>query len=431
MPGGKIMQRSHALNKLIAIRRELHAYPEAGWTEFWTTAYVAKTLEKLGYSVSVGSEVIQEKAVMGRPENIEDHLRRALGRGASPVWIERMKGYTGALATLDTGRPGPVVALRFDMDCVETTEATEEGHRPAREGFASQNPGCMHSCGHDGHTAIGLVLAERLMAEKDQLKGTFRFLFQPAEEGVRGGYAMTEKGLLDNVDYFIALHLGIGVPSGTIAAGTRGFLCTTKFDVTYQGKGAHAGGEPHKGKNALLAAATAALNLHAIAPHSKGLTRLNVGSLQAGEGRNVIAPKAFLKVETRGETNEIAEYVYRQAERIIRAAAEMYDLKWNIRKMGEAVTSASDDSLTKLVSRVAYRMEEVKEVKESMNMSGSDDATWMMNRVQQQGGSATYIVIGSDIAAGHHNDHFDFDENSMFIALELLEGTLREIAKIQ
>ncbi len=425
------MQRNDTLDKLIAIRRELHAYPEAGWTEFWTTAYVAEALEKLGYSVSVGSEVIQEEAVMGRPENIEDHLRRALDRGASPAWIERMQGYTGALATLDTGRPGPVVALRFDIDCVETTEAAEEGHRPAREGFASRNPGCMHSCGHDGHTAIGLVLAERLMAEKDRLKGTFHLIFQPAEEGVRGGYAMTEKGLLDEVDYFLALHLGIGVPSGTVAAGTRGFLCTTKFDVTYQGKGAHAGGEPHKGKNALLAAATAALNLHAIAPHSEGLTRLNVGVLQAGEGRNVIAPRAFLKVETRGETNDIADYVYRRAERVIRSAAEMYDLEWNIKKMGEAVTSTSDDSLMELVSRVASRMEEVKEVKRIVDMTGSDDATWMMNRVQRRGGSATYMVIGSNIAAGHHNDHFDFDENSMLIALKLLEGTLREIAGFQ
>lgn len=424
------MDWSSDLRDLIKTRRELHAHPEAGWTEFWTTAYVASSLEDMGYSVSVGKDVIDQSAIMGRPDDVDEHIERALSQGADPLWIEKMGGYTGAMAVLDTRRPGPVVAFRFDIDCVETTEAEGEDHLPSREGFRSINPGCMHSCAHDGHTAMGIALARRVMSMKDRLCGVVKLLFQPAEEGVRGGYAMTQKGLLDDVDLFVAAHFGMGIPTGTVISGTRGFLCTTKLDVDFKGVGSHAGGEPHKGKNALLAAATAALNLHAIAPHSGGVTRLNVGVLNAGEGRNVVPPRASMKIETRGETNEIASYVYDRAETVIRSSAEMYGVKWETKKVGEAVTSSSDAELMATVAELASEIEEVDKVGDMVDMGGSDDATWMMNRVQQRGGKATYVIIGSDIAAGHHNDYFDFDERSMLIGLKLLVGVLAKVAGV-
>ncbi len=421
------MEWAGLMESLVALRRELHRNAEAGWTEFWTTAYVASALSEMGYPVSVGLEVIDESAVMGRPSNVVSHVERALRQGADPYWIEKMNGYTGAMAVLDTGKPGPVMAFRFDMDCVETSEAGNQDHRPVREGFSSRNEGCMHACGHDGHTAIGLAFAGRLVEAKNDLAGKIKLLFQPAEEGVRGGYAMMKKGLLDDVDFFTAIHLGMSIPTGTIVSGTKGFLCTTKMDVTFRGIGAHAGGEPNKGKNALLAAATAALNLHAIAPHRDGMSRVNVGVLQAGEGRNVIPPQSLMKIETRGETNEVAEYVSARAEQIIRSSAEMYELEWNIEKVGEAPTSFSDDELMSHVSTVASRIAEVEKVVSEAGVGGSDDATWMMNRVRQRGGKATYIVIGSDLAAGHHNDYFDFDERSMLIALKLLLGLTAEV----
>ncbi|SMG41609.1 amidohydrolase [Dethiosulfovibrio salsuginis] len=424
------MDWSSDLRDLIETRRELHAHPEAGWTEFWTTAYVASSLEDIGYSVSVGKDVIDQSAIMGRPDDVDEHIERALSQGADPLWIDKMGGYTGAMAVLDTRRPGPVVAFRFDIDCVETIEAEGEDHLPSREGFRSINPGCMHSCAHDGHTAMGIALARRVMSMKDRLCGVVKLLFQPAEEGVRGGYAMTQKGLLDDVDLFVAAHFGMGVPTGTVISGTRGFLCTTKLDVDFKGMGSHAGGEPHKGKNALLAAATAALNLHAIAPHSGGVTRLNVGVLNAGEGRNVVPPRASMKIETRGETNEIASYVYDRAETVIRSSAEMYGVKWETKKVGEAVTSSSDAELMATVAGLASEIEEVDKVGDIVDMGGSDDATWMMNRVQQRGGKATYVIIGSDIAAGHHNDYFDFDERSMLIGLKLLVGVVAKAAGV-
>ena len=406
--------------KIIDLRRTLHRHAETGWTEFWTTARVAGTLTELGYEVSVGRDVVKPEAVMGRPseEMMAEYVRRALDQGADPAWIEKMDGFTGAMGVLDTGRKVPVVAFRYDMDAVDVSEAGDSRHRPRNEGFASLNDGAMHSCGHDGHTAMGLGLAEILMENKDKLTGVIKLLFQPAEEGVRGGKAMAEKGLLDDVDYFVGAHIGNGLPSGTVAPGIGGFLCTTKFDLVYTGKASHAGAAPQEGRNALLAAASAALAMAGIAPHSDGPTRLNVGVLEAGTGRNVIPSRAIMKVETRGSTSKLNSYVYSRAMEVAAGAAAMYGAEFSVAKMGEAVDASSDSELVDLVGEKAVHIPGIVKVGPLMNLGGSEDVSWMMKAVQKRGGKAVYFGLGSDIAAGHHNEYFDIDEEM------LLPGTL-------
>ena len=152
--------------RMIETRRDLHRFPEPAWTEFRTSALVAARLEELGYAPRAGREVIDEGSVMGRPSEaeIDQEIARAVEQGGDRGWIERMGRYTGVTADLDTGRPGPTLAFRFDMDCVDVGEDTSPDHRPAKEGFASVNPCRMHACGHDAHTAIGLGVAE-LLAE--------------------------------------------------------------------------------------------------------------------------------------------------------------------------------------------------------------------------------------------------------------------------
>ncbi len=406
--------------KIIDLRRTFHRHAETGWTEFWTTAKVAGILTDLGYAVSVGRDVIQTEAVMGRPseEMMAESVQRALNQGADPEWIKRMDGFTGAMGVLDTGRKGPVVAFRFDMDAVDVSEAKDGSHRPRSEGFASLNDGSMHSCGHDAHTAMGLGLAEILMENKEKLKGVIKLLFQPAEEGVRGGKAMTEKGLLDDVEYFVSAHIGNGLPSGTVAPGMDGFLCTTKFDLIYRGKAAHAGAAPQEGKNALLAAASAVLAMAGIAPHSDGPTRLNVGVLEAGTGRNVIPSHAVVKVESRGATEKLNSYVFDRAMEAARGAAAMYGVEISSAKMGEAVDAASDAELVDLVAEKAVKISGISKIAPLMSLGGSEDASWMMKAVQKRGGKAVYFGLGSNIAAGHHNEYFDLDEEM------LLPGTL-------
>src|SRR5699024_1700774 len=177
-------------------------------------------------------------------------------------------GYTGIVATLEPGTEGPTLAYRFDMDAVEIHECEEDAHVPVQKGFRSTLDHKMHACGHDAHTSIGLTVAKVLMDKKGALSGTIKLIFQPAEEGTRGAKSMTEKGVVDDVDMFIASHIGTGVPFGHFVAANNGFLATTKLNVTYKGTAAHAGSSPEEGKNALLAAANAAINLYAIPRHS-------------------------------------------------------------------------------------------------------------------------------------------------------------------
>ncbi|NLK18411.1 MAG: M20 family metallo-hydrolase [Synergistaceae bacterium] len=417
--------------KYIELRRELHAHAETGWTEFWTTARVAGILSSLGYEVLVGKQVLNTGAIMGRPSEdaIAGHIERAISQGADPAWIEKMAGYTGAAGILDTGRPGPVTAFRFDMDAVDVSEARDEKHRPFKEGFASKNAGAMHSCGHDAHMTIGLALAEILMMRKDGLTGIIKLIFQPAEEGVRGGKAVAESGILDDVDWFFGAHIGMGVPTGSISQEAVGFLCTTKFDVTYKGRAAHAGGAPNEGKNALLAACSASLALAGIAPHKDGPTRVNVGFMQAGTGRNVIPADAVMKVETRGSAEAINNYVYDRAMEVVRGAAEMYGVEMTLEQMGAAVDALGDKEAVDIVKAAASESGAFGNLLPPVELGGSEDVSWMIKRVQKGGGKAAYFIIGSNIAAGHHNEYFDLDETVILPSAELMAALAESVAK--
>jgi len=417
--------------ELVRTRRDLHAHAESGWTEFRTATRVVEYLASLGYEVQFGPSVHHPAYMFGLPskEELDRHLERAIAQGANPHIARQMAGgYTGVVGVLRCGE-GPTVAMRFDMDAVEITECTLEQHRPHREGFASRNAGAMHACGHDGHTAIGLGVATMLAELRSHLRGTFKLIFQPAEEGVRGARSMVEAGVVDDVDYLLGMHLGFGAGEvGTIICGGGGFLATSKIDATYTGVPSHAGAAPERGRNALLAAATAAINLHAIPRHSADASRINVGVLQAGSGRNVIPAHAVLKLETRGETTAIDAYIKAEAERILRAAAAMYDVAVELREMGSAAGGTSDPELAEIIGTAAAKTPAVTRIEPKGLLGGSEDFTWMMERVQQRGGKAAYMMVGTKIAAPHHDFRFDFDEEALPIGVEVLVRTALALA---
>jgi len=404
-----------------AWRRDFHKYAESGWVEFRTASKVAAKLKEWGYEVRAGKEVVRDEARMGVPSAafLAQQEKRAVEQGAEQEWLPYFSGgFTGVVGILDTGRPGPTVGFRVDMDALDIQESEEADHLPAANGYVSVNPGMMHACGHDAHTTIGLGLAQVLMAMKEELNGRIKIVFQPAEEGVRGAKAMVEAGVLDDVDCFFSGHIGSGVPLGEIVCGARGYLATTKLDVTYKGYSSHAGGHPEDGKNALLAAASAALNMHSISRHSQGSSRINVGVLQAGSGRNVVPGSAFLKVETRGATSEINEYMLERAVQIIRGAAAMHDVQESIEVVGMANSCDSSSELIPFIRSQAEKLAEVHTVHDFVVAGGSEDATYMLQRVQDNGGLASYLVIGTTLAAGHHNEKFEIDERVMAIAIQ-------------
>lgn len=413
--------------QLRAWRRDFHHFAESGWVEFRTAAKVAEILHQMGYQLALGRDVVDADSRMGLPDEatLAQALIRACEQGAPEKWLAAFEGgFTGIVATLDTGRPGPTLAFRVDMDALDLSEAEDESHRPFRDGFASCNPGMMHACAHDGHTTIGLGLAQVLKQYEGQLNGIIKLIFQPAEEGTRGARAMVAAGALDNIDYFTAIHIGTGVPAGTVVCGADNFMATTKFDVRFTGVAAHAGGKPEEGRNALLAAAQAALALHSIAPHSEGASRVNVGVMQAGSGRNVVPASALLKVETRGETDAINQYVFERARSVIAGAATLYGVSADVRMMGAATASAPTPAWVNYLREQASQVDGVRQAIDKVKApAGSEDATLMMARVQQNGGMASYMVFGTDLSAGHHNEKFDFDERIMTVAINTLART--------
>lgn len=420
-----IWQQAEALKEeMQARRRDLHKHPETGWTEFRTASMIIQELRKLGFEVLFGADVIDEASMMGVPSEAElqQYMARAVSEGADSELVAAMTGgKTGVMGIIHGDKPGNTVAFRFDMDCNDVEEDADAGHRPAAEGFRSQHANAMHACGHDGHVTIGLALAKLLAANKELLSGTVKLIFQPAEEGVRGAYAMVNKGIVDDVDYLFGGHIGFkAVESDSLVCLTDGFLATTKLDAVYKGVSSHAGLAPELGRNALLAAAQASISLNTIARHGKGASRINVGVLQAGTGRNVVPDIAVLKLETRGADTEINEFMVAEANRMLQACANMYDVSVSVSRAGSAPACMADKELSQEVAQLAKESGRYSKIIDYMDMGGSEDCAYFMERVQQCGGRALYLMYGTEIAAGHHNSHFDFNEDCLWKAAGML-----------
>lgn len=418
--------------ELICQRRDFHKHAESGWFEMRTSSIIARKLTELGYEVLVGEDVCNREARMGVPEAeaLEKSYQRAIEQGADPEFVEYTKhSMTGVIGILRRGE-GPTVALRFDIDALGVIESTDPTHRPHAEGFASVNHGMMHACGHDGHATIGLGVAKILMDIKDSLHGTVKLIFQPAEEGVRGAKSIVAKGHLDDVDYFLGGHLTDKDADAPvqIIGGAYGALATCKYDVIYRGKASHAGGVPQNGRNALVAAASAVMNLYAIPRHSAGASRINVGTLNAGTGRNVIADVAKMEIEVRGETTEINRYMIEYAERILRTAAEMHGCSCEIKLMGAADSLASDLTLAQRVHTVcSEKLGMPVGEKPIVKAGGSEDISYMMNRVQEKGGQATFMRLMTPMSGPAHDRTYDFDEAVLVNSVKAYCGSVADI----
>lgn len=433
----KIIEYAKALDeKSRNRRRDFHKYPETAWYEMRTSAIIAKTLTELGYEVLTGKDVCLESERVGVPseEALAEHARLALEQGAPAEYMtdELCQGFTGAIGILRCG-DGPVVALRFDIDALGLMEDETAQHRPFTEGFSSCNPGMMHACGHDAHAVIGLGVAEVLMKIKDSLHGTVKLIFQPGEEGAKGARPIVAHGHLDDVDYFAGTHIAPtkGPDDGDVTPGTWGSLATCKYDVYYYGQAAHAGGFPENGCSAIVAAANAVVNLTAIPRHSAGITRVNVGVIQGGTGRNVIPDQCVIQLEVRGETTEINQYMDEQAKRICHAAADMTGCRCEMISQGSSESQHSDeDFLAQIGDMVRKHLPHltVSSCENAQNW-GSEDISLMMNRVQAHGGKATYMRSMTDMASAQHTTAFDFDEKVLVDGIETFSVIVYDLMK--
>ena len=411
--------------QMVADRRWLHQHPEEGWCEFETTYYIVKRLEELGLKAYCGIEVIEPQAVMGRSlDTVKAAQTRALDHGVPAAFLDRLGGYTGAMAVLETARPGPVTAIRVDIDALPIEETEDPQHEANQGHYRSHYAGFSHACGHDGHTAVGLAVAAWLVDHKDELCGTVKVLFQPAEEGVRGAAAMAAKGIVDDVDWFVGAHIGCSAYLGQVGVSHHGYLATTKFDLEFDGVQA-AAGSPEKGRSALMCAAATCMSLGSLPGHSQGITRVQIGKLISGVGRNIMAPHAYMQLEVREETTEINDYMAANVEMTVKGLAAAYGVQYRLTRMGEAVTYKGDEQAVEAVKTAASSVQGVESVVDMNAKVGSEDCTMLIRRVQEHGGKAAFFYYGCNHPGHHRADFCIQDEVSLPIGWGVFVNFIR------
>jgi aminobenzoyl-glutamate utilization protein A len=415
-----------------AFRRDLHRHPEPAWREFYTTARIVEALRERDLdALHVGPDALAADERMNVPddEELAEWEERAREAGADPEILDQLSGgYTGCVAVVERG-DGPVVGLRVDIDALPITESESGEHVPAAEGFRSEHEGFMHACGHDAHATMGLGALDAVL--DSGFSGTLKVFFQPGEEQVAGGKPMAESGHLDDVDYLYAVHVGLDHPSGEVVCGVEGFLAVRHFLAEFTGEPAHAGARPEQGRNTVQAMAAAVQNLYAIPRHADGPTRVNAGLVGGGTATNIIPEESHIEGELRGQTTELAEYMSDHADRILGSAAEMHDCEVDVSTLGEAPSATSDDALAALVRESAGDVEGVANIVDSDELGGSEDATYLMNRVQEQGGLACYLGVGTDHPGGHHTTDFDVVEDDLSVGIDVIAGAIRRVAETQ
>ncbi|MEV6154120.1 amidohydrolase [Nonomuraea sp. NPDC052129] len=408
-----------------AVRRHLHRRPEIGFLEIETADLAWDLLSDLGWRLRGGSDLVDVHDHPGLPSRDElgAAVRRATTQGVPESSVQRFRdGNTAFVAELRGARPGPLIALRVDMDALPIQESRHRGHPPAAQGFDSTIDGAMHACGHDGHVAIALRAAALLSDRR--FAGTVRLLFQPAEEGVRGAAPMVAAGLVDDADVLLAVHLGFGTPDGCVAAATE-LYGTSKLRAEFTGVAAHASGAPEQGRSALLAAASAVLGLHALPRYATATTRVNVGALHAPGAANIVNAHAVLDAEVRADAAVEHDDLEQRARAVLHGAAAMHGVTVDITRTGWATSATTDGAILGRVETLAPSCG--LRLLPPRPLRASDDATLFMRHVQERGGLAGYLLMGAGTYGPHHSPTFDLDEAVLTPAADLLATLIRSL----
>lgn len=411
--------------QIIEWRRLFHQFPEPAWCEFNTASVIAGILKDLGYELILGKDLLDSSKRLGIPDQSvqDDFFRKALSDANKDLLSKMKGGYTAVAGILENDK-GPVVLFRFDMDALPLNECNNQTHFPVKKGFQSKYKNYMHACGHDAHAAIGLGLAFVLKELKDQIKGKIILLFQPAEEGLRGANALINNPLFKNIEYAVGFHLWAHKHLGQIICGTNEQMASSKFDVFINGKAAHAGLNPDDGMNALLPAAEIILELEKIRKNDPCNTKLNVGIIEGGAGRNIICPKVKMCIETRANHSKLNQQIYHECVAIIQEKVNKYGCKYQITPTGYADAADSNVNLAKIIQTTAQNLSYFSDIRLQEKAGGNcEDFTVFMNHIHKNGGYASYIGIGAGKNAGaHHTSNFDIDEKCFIHVLDLLTG---------
>ena len=368
--------------QLVEWRRRLHQKPELGFKENLTAEFVSQKLQAWGI----------------------DHATNI--------------AKTGIVATIDSGKPGRVLAIRADMDALPIQEENEVDYR-------SQHDGIMHACGHDGHTAIALGTACYLAKHKHSFSGTVKMIFQPAEEGPGGAKPMIEAGVLKNpdVDAIVGLHLWNNLPLGTVGVRSGALMAAVEvFDCTILGKGGH-GGMPHQTVDSIVVAAQIVNALQSIVARNIDpidSAVVTVGKFHAGDTHNVIADTAQIGGTVRYFNPKYQGYFDKRIEQVIAGICQSHGANYKFDYCALYPPTINDVKMAELVRSVAESVVETPAgiVPECQTMGG-EDMSFFLQEIP-----GCYFFLGSanpekNLAYPHHHPRFDFDETALGMGVEM------------
>ncbi len=353
--------------KISTLRRDIHREPELGFDTKKTAEKVLVALEGLPLEIEVGVA-----------EN-------------------------GIVATLRGGNDGPAVGLRADMDALPITEETGLP-------FASEVEGKMHACGHDGHTSMLVGAAHALCGMRDELNGTVRFIFQPAEEGGGGGRFMVEEGVAEGLDSIFALHLWPGLPFGTVATKAGPIMAAADaFEMEIEGTGGH-GAMPHLSADAVVIAAHVVTVLQTVVSREVDPVEpavLTVGEIGAGTAFNIIPEKARLGGTVRTLNEDLRRGMPGRIEGLGQGVARGMRGDATLDYRFSYPVTRNDAGAAARALETATALFDEESVLELPNPSmGAEDFAYFLERVP---GAFVWLGVGED-ASGLHTPQFAFDE---------------------
>ena len=371
---------------LVALRRHFHQHPELAFEERQTASAIAGHLRDVGIEVTEG--------VGGN-------------------------GVVGLIRGEQGGETGRTLLVRAAIDALPVTEANEVEYR-------SQAPGKMHACGHDGHIAIGLTVAEVLAARRAQLRGNVKFAFQPAEEQVAGAQPMIEAGVMraPDVDAVIGLHLWSPTPVGDVVVQAGPFFASADaFTLRVRGRGGH-GAMPHLNVDPVVAAAQIVVVAQTIV--SREISPLHpavitFGSIHGGTASNVVADEVVLQGTARAYTQEDREHLLRRIGELAQGVAASMRAEAILEISPGCQPSVNDPAIAELVRRAAEATVGAEHIPSGdQRQPVSDDMALFLDAAP-----GCYFLVGvgnpeRGITAPHHSNRFDMDEAALPIGVEVM-----------
>jgi amidohydrolase len=369
------------LESLVELRRDFHRHPELGFQEHRTARIIAERLETAGLEVHTG-----------------------------------IGGETAVVGILRGDHPGRTIAWRADIDALPLMEQFEAP-------FTSSTPGVMHACGHDGHTAIGITLAEILSARRSGIPGTAVFIFQPGEEVLGGAKSMIEAGVLENprVDEVYGLHLFTNIPVGQVAVSPGPAMASVDFfDVEIRGKGGH-GAFPQGSIDPITVAANILLGMQHLVSHEVAAQEqavLTVGQILAGTKHNIIPSTAVMRGSLRTFNQKVRAYIIKRLGAFVRSMAQAYRAEAQLLFLGEGCpTVVNHDALSSFVKQCILDELGYEAFEHGSLVMGSDDMSLFL---QQRPGCYFFVGIAPDgPPRPHHSPEFEMHEGGLSVGLRV------------